>query len=615
MSDPEPLLFEHSRRLTGSNLYFDAPGAVLETRGIDVDDALIADWHARVARGRGQLGWDEAALALHAARRPFASIVARRHRGGAALAIAAPVDQLYTATELNEWALAASLCARDPVRRGSIEAALVQAAEDAVAPPALPPVIGEAAALARLLRLSALEARPPLRAAIDRATANGLGYLLDDEGVSFGESCGHATYRVGALPRFEDVPWEALHNVPVALVTGSNGKTTTVRLLAACARAQGWRTAYNCTDGVFLDGEQLASGDFSGPMGACAVLREPRAHAAVIEAARGGILRRGLAASRADTAVVTNVSPDHLGGYGIDDLDGMAAVKLVVAHAVGPGGLVVLNADDPTLVRGAGACGAPIGWFARDFDAPMLRAHRGRGGSASGVRAGRLVATYRDAEHDLGAIADLPLTISGLADYNIANLAAASLAALALGVAPAAIAAVFARFGSSVADNPGRLMRFDLDGVHVVVDYAHNPDGLRGVLAIARNLATRGRLMLLLGQAGDRGDADIEALAAAAAAARPDVIVLKEMAAYLRGREPGEVPAILRRALTSGGVDAARLFDRDSELEAARTVLALARPGDVLLLLVHGYLARGEVVSLIGRMRAAGWRAGDAVPA
>ncbi len=367
MSDPEPLLFEHSRRLTGSNLYFDAPGAVLETRGIDVDDALIADWHARVARGRGQLGWDEAALALHAARRPFASIVARRHRGGAALAIAAPVDQLYTATELNEWALAASLCARDPVRGGSIEAALVQAAEDAVAPPALPPVIGEAAALARLLRLSALEARPPLRAAIDRATANGLGYLLDDEGVSFGESCGHATYRVGALPRFEDVPWEALHNVPVALVTGSNGKTTTVRLLAACARAQGWRTAYNCTDGVFLDGEQLASGDFSGPMGACAVLREPRAHAAIIEAARGGILRRGLAASRADTAVVTNVSPDHLGGYGIDDLDGMAAVKLVVAHAVGPGGLVVLNADDPTLVRGAGAGarGGPEGGLTR----------------------------------------------------------------------------------------------------------------------------------------------------------------------------------------------------------------------------------------------------------
>jgi len=611
----DPLPFEHSRRLTGSNLYFDAPGAVLETTGIEVDDALIAGWQARATRGRTHLGWHESAAAIHAARQPIATVVARRHREGAALAIAAPVDQLYTATELNEWALVATLCARDPGRRAVLEAALVQAAADAVAPPALPPVIDETAALDRLARLAALESRPHLRAAIARAVSSGLAVLLDDEGVSFGEGCGHATYRVGALPRFEDVAWEALRNMPVALVTGSNGKTTTVRLLAACAGAQGWRTAYNCTDGVFLDGQQLASGDFSGPMGACAVLREPRAHAAIIEAARGGILRRGLAVGRADTAIVTNVSPDHLGSYGIDDLDGMAAVKLVVTRAVGPRGLAVLNADDPTLVRAAPACEAPIGWFARDWDAPLLRAHRERGGATSGVRTGHLIATYRGAEHDLGAVAGLPLAISGLAAYNIANLAAASLAALALGIGPAVIAQVFARFGSSAADNPGRLMRFDLDGVQVIVDFAHNPDGLRGVLAIARSLATRGRLMLLLGQAGDRGDADIEALAVAAAAARPDVVVLKEMAAYLRGREPGEIPAILRRALTAGGLDAAQLLDRDSELEAARTVLGLARPGDVLLLLVHGYVARGEVISLIGRMRAAGWRAGDAVPA
>ena len=125
-------------------------------------------------------------------------------------------------------------------------------------------------------------------------------------------------------------------DIPTALVTGSNGKTTTVRLLAACARSHGWHAGYNCTDGVFLDDEALASGDYSGPAGARMVMREPRTQAAILETARGGILRRGIAVSRANTAIVTNVSSDHFGEYGIDDLAGLAQVKLAVAAVVDP---------------------------------------------------------------------------------------------------------------------------------------------------------------------------------------------------------------------------------------------------------------------------------------
>ena len=133
-------------------------------------------------------------------------------------------------------------------------------------------------------------------------------------------------------------------------MTGSNGKTTTVRLLAACAREHGWHSAYNCTDGVFLDSETLESGDYSGPAGAWRVLREQRAQAALVEAARGGILRRGVAVSQAQVALVTNISPDHFGEYGIDDLDGLADSKLTVAAVVMRDGVLVLNADDALLV-------------------------------------------------------------------------------------------------------------------------------------------------------------------------------------------------------------------------------------------------------------------------
>ncbi len=148
----------------------------------------------------------------------------------------------------------------------------------------------------------------------------------------------------------EQVPWAELRDVPAAIVTGSNGKTTTVRLLAACARAHGWRDGYNCTDGMFVAGEQIESGDYSGPVGTRTVLRDARVEAAILETARGGILRRGLAADSARVAaVITNVRSDHFGEYGIHDLAGLADVKLVVASAIDDTGLLVLNADDPML--------------------------------------------------------------------------------------------------------------------------------------------------------------------------------------------------------------------------------------------------------------------------
>lgn len=565
-----------------------------------MDEALLSAWRARVERARAHLGWR------------MRGMVARRHAGGTSLALAAPCDQLFVATEVNEWALCTALLARDPHHWSGLEAALVASAlEDAAdASAVITPVLDEPAAFARFERLAAREARPELMALLDAANARRLPHVLDDTLLTLGAGDGGRDFALAALPDMSGVPWGELRDIPTALVTGSNGKTTTVRLLAACAQAHGWPAAYCCTDGVFLGPELLASGDYSGPAGARRVMRERRARCAIVETARGGILRRGIAVSRAQVALVTNVSPDHFGEYGIDDLGGLADVKLTVAAVVTPGGLLVLNADDPELVARAPGLARrfgrapPLGWFALDAERPALREHRARGGPTCGVLAGRLMLSHAGAEHDLGSVAAMPLSVHGSAAYNVANLAGAALAAAALGVPPALIAAVFARFGAAPDDNPGRMMRFERGGVRLLLDYAHNAAGLRGLLGVAEHLrAGGGRLGLLLGHAGNRQDAEIEQLAQVAAEFQPALVVVKENEAHLRGREPGEIPRIIRTALLRTGLPESALPVRMSELEAVRCALEWAQPGDVLALPVHSASARAAVLAMLQTYR------------
>jgi UDP-N-acetylmuramyl tripeptide synthase len=216
------------------------------------------------------------------------------------------------------------------------------------------------------------------------------------------------------------------------------------------------------------------------------------------------------------------------------------------------------------------------------------------------VRDGRLILTLAARDQDLGPVSAMPLAMAGIAAYNIANLAAAALAAAALGIRAETIAQVLARFGANPADNPGRMMRFSSQGVTVLIDYAHNPDGLTGFLTVARHLqGGRGRLGLLLGHAGNRQNADIEELARAAARFRPDLIVVKENEAHLRGRAPGEIPRILWTELRAQGIAGSALKVAETEVAAARSALDWAQPGDVLALPLHSMSARAEVLALL----------------
>jgi cyanophycin synthetase len=588
-----------SRRLTGSNLFFASTGAVLDVVGVDLDEALLAAWRARIERTGAQLGWAER------------QSVARPHAGGVLLAISAPGDQLLLATEVNEWALCAALVERDLERWAGLNDALIAAALDDADDGTNPlaedaPVLEETAAVARFLRLASLEAVPGMAGLLQTAAAGALPHFVDDTELTLGAGAGSRTYPLKALPKLSEVPWRELFDVPTAVVTGSNGKTTTVRLIAACARAHGWQAGFNCTDGVFIGDETVATGDYSGPAGARMVLRDRRTQAAILEAARGGILRRGLAVARADTAVVTNISSDHFGEYGIDDLAGLADVKLSVGAVVAAGGRLILNADDSLLRMKANELAKrygrhpSLGWFALSADLSYLQEYRSQGATTCGVRQGRLCLHHLGSEYDLGAVSAMPLSIGGIATYNVANLAGAALASITMGISAATIAAVFARFGEKLTDNPGRMMRFGFNGAHVLIDYAHNPDGLSGLLAVANQLrAAGGRLGLLLGHAGNRQDADIAALARTAAGFDPQLIVVKEDEAHLRGRAPGDIPRLIRKELLRLGLAASAVPVRDTELEAAQYALDWAQPGDVLALPLHSPSARAAVVAIL----------------
>ncbi len=586
--------FEDSRRLTGCNLYFAGSGAALESaRGLAFDDAAIERWRANIAAARAALGWAEGAIYV------------RRHASGVSLAYAAPMDQLYTATEAGEWAWLDAIGVRSDAE--------VEGEDDAPPRPhagALP----RADALRTLAALARAEAKPKLVPLQSAADAHALPLLPDDDAVSIGTGEGSRIWPIGSLPEPATVPWQSLHAIPAALVTGSNGKTTVVRLLAALLRARGLHVAHSCTEGVYFDNALIEGGDFSGPGGARTVLRHRQAQAAVLETARGGLLRRGLALCRADVSVVTNISADHYGEYGVHDLDDLAAVKLVVARAVEAHGLLVLNADDPTLVRWAKDYSGALGWFALDYDHALLVDTRGAGGVTCGVRDGVLMCGHGDDEHALGRVADMPIALDGRAAYNVANLCAAALAGLRMGVPPDVAARELARFGSDPADNPGRLQTWRFGDARVVVDYAHNPEGVHGLMRAVDANARAARLTVVLGHAGNREDADLRAVAASVAAYRPERVILKDIHGYERGRAVGEVAAIMRQALRDAGVPEDAIETRLDEIEAGLALLRDMRADDLVVLPLHEIAAREAVVRVLEAMHARQWRPGDPLP-
>jgi len=566
-----------SRRLPGPNIFWERPGAVIDA---DCDEKsktpLTAAWRAQALRILRTVGWEDEELAE------------RVHPGGVSLCLSAPIDALYAATEVNEWAFAAAVAQLAGETTPDIEAA----AE-------------------RLKAEIAEEVNPPLLFLRDAAAKQGVQFISDDELVSVGIGRGVRTFPVRELPSQDELDWSAIHDIPVAIVTGTNGKSTTVRLVAATARAAGLVAGVSSTDGVHVGGATVEEGDYSGPEGARKVLRNAGVDVAILETARGGLLRRGIGVARADVALITNVDEDHLGESGIANIDALVETKLVVRRAIGPDACLILNADDPNLVARAAELDLPLAWFALSPAPEPIARQIAAGGEAAWLDGESLILQKNGARETVATIPEIPIALGGAARHNIANALAAILVGNRLGIAPAFIASGLRAFTGSPDENPGRGNVFDIGGVRIIVDYAHNPHGFRALFDMAGALPAERRL-LLMGQAGDREDEAIRELVRTAWRARPDRIVIKEMPEYLRGRQPGEVRAIIAAEFAALGVAPTTITHADSELAGVRQALAWARPADLLLLTTQA--ERKEVLALLAQMQAEGWRPGQELP-
>ena len=542
-----------SRRQTGAGWLLDGPGAALEVLVPEGRrEAAAGAWRRHARALCDGLGWTDAALVA----RPFAR--------GLSLALGAPVDLLYTATFANEAAWAAA-----------------RAELGGTAPPDVSAEVG------RLRAEAEREADPALRALVAEAARRGVPLVWDDEGVTVGLGARGRTFAPGALPAPDALDWGRVGAVPTALVTGTNGKSTTVRMLAGMARAAGETAGHSSTDAVWVGDEQVERGDFSGPMGARAVLRDRRVTLAVLETARGGLLRRGLPVPHATAAALTNVAADHIGEYGVETVRDLADAKLVVAKALGRGGTLVAPADEPEARAAVARLhpaladrGVRVAWTALD--------------PAAAPPAGALAASVVDGQISLreGAgwralchVDAVPAAMGGAARHVVRNALTAAALGAALGLADAALAAGLRAFHGDEHDNPGRANRFDVGGATVVVDYAHNAHGLRALVDLAGALPAR-RRAVLFGGPGDRSDADFAAMCDVLAPLGAERYVLTDLPGYLRGRPPGGVPDLLARLLQERGVPAGACVRRADPASGARDALAWAEPGDLALLFV-----------------------------
>jgi cyanophycin synthetase len=384
--------------------------------------------------------------------------------------------------------------------------------------------------------------------------------------------------------------------VPVIAVTGTNGKTTTVRALSHLGRTAGLTVAYSSTDGVYLNDRLVEEGDYSGFGGAARALSQPGLELAVLETARGGILLRGIGTLHNDVGVVTNVTADHLDLHGIRTLDQLAEVKAAVTKITRADGWDVLNADDPrVLAMRRGIRGRP--WlFSMDPDHPAIRSAVAEGGRATTVIDGRLTVVTRGMRpHPLLPLEDVPLALAGISTPYGQNAMAAASAALGVHLPEEAVVEGLRTFVLDPETNPGRANLFELDGRVVVADYAHNEAGMAGLIEICRGLRPPGgKIWLAFCTPGDRTNEILHSIAYVAARGA-DHVAIGELLHYLRGRDRQDLVERLRAGAIDGGAREVPVFT--DEMHALNWMLERSKPGDVVA--VTALIQRPEIFALM----------------
>jgi cyanophycin synthetase len=449
------------------------------------------------------------------------------------------------------------------------------------------------AALAHLRELALRVQRPPAETALlqvarkrqipvsrlDDPTSLLLGHGVRQKRVSLKDLLPLADTLLDQL-----FPYAQTGRIPIAAVTGVNGKTTTTRLIAHILACTQRCVGMTCTEGIYIDGQRTEAGDCSGPLSARTILQDPRVEAAVLETARGGILRAGLGFDRCDVAVVTNIAEgDHLGIADIETVEELARVKRTIVEVVAPDGHAILKADDPLVLEMASYCPGSVILFARDGHNPVLVEHRQRGGRAAFVRDRRIILAEGSQEIPVVSLENVPLTHGGLVGFQVENALAAAAAAWVLGVPCEVILTGLETFVADFEHTPGRFNLFDFNGATVVMDYGHNTSSLASLLETFEPLPHKFR-SAVYSAAGDRRDTDMIRQAELLGDAF-DRVILYEEENCIRGRAWGEINAIFRKGLL-GRRRVKHIEEVQGAIASLEHALSTARPGELLLIQV-----------------------------
>ena len=545
------LELDEARRLTGANLLWEKPGAIVDVLIDGIEPQLVSQsWQKWMRQTLDDFSWQDQQM------------ITREYEGGASFAISAPMDALYVACELVEFAwdcCVAELQSQSlPDRDAQLDELRNQLAE---------------------------QAHPQLLELIAASDQQGVSCLVDDDELSFGLGPSAEVWPIADIPAVDSIDWAKYSDVPRAYVTGTNGKSTSVRLASEIANAAGKTAGITSTDYIRVGEDIIDRGDYSGPGGARILLRDNRCEIAFMEVARGGILRRGLPVSSVNAALVTNVASDHLGQYGVNTVEDLAATKFVVAKALDDRGVLVVNADNELVVEQAKRSGKTLCWYSQFEDNPLIQEQLEKGGRAVYPSAGQLRHHYQGKFDDFGLIEQMPMTFGGTAAHNIQNALGVVGLCKALYLPRSAIRTGLMSFGSNAEDNPGRGNVYQIRGCKVIVDFAHNQHSMRAVVDMVKRMPANNRIAMF-SHGGDRSDQDIKGLTEAVAELDASYYITAELEAYLRGREMGEIPQLVSQILHDFGVDKAKIKTASDPLDGAKQAVEMAVEGDVVLLFV-----------------------------
>lgn len=543
-------------RLMGANLFFPEPGAVLDAtlNSTDMQDAqkIIDIWYKELNRIMTALNWS-GYKAEH-----------KKYSRGIKFAISAPADLLYVGafTLVEVW---------DSVYTEfkSGKPKDIQEIMDELQPD-----------LRRHLDLK-------FRAIYSEARRRSLNVFLERYDLCIGS--GKYAFRCDIDDiRLHEIPWDDIKDVPTVIVTGTNGKTTTVRLTAYIVKNAKRKVGYCSTDWVVVGDEIVEKGDMSGPTGNLRVMTNPDVEIAILEAARGGLVRRGLITDFACAATVTNVSEDHLGQDGVETVSDLAYVKTLLYEAVKPDGFKIVNIDDAELARRVPTLkGKKILITQRDLSTPEVAELVKHATYVCHTKDGGFY--WKDGDKDtlVATFKETPITVDGFAKHNVENTMQAISLSYSLGLSLEEIKSGITTYENTVANNHGRANVFKHNGGTIIVDFAHNPAAIGAILNMSKAyLKDSGKYSMLVGNTGNRLNMN-DSICQQIADANLDEIMIKEIPNYLRGAKLGQIPKMIEDTLLNKGVSKDKINMIESEENALEYVLETMKAGDVCAFLCH----------------------------